>query len=108
MVEVGCKPILWHILKIYSHCGIIDFISCCGHKGYAIKEYFANYFLRASDVTFNMSDNLIQVHARKAEPWKVTLVDPGGNTLKLGRLARMRPDLADEQFCFTSTDRWRM
>ncbi len=90
MIEVGGKPILWHILKIYSHYGIHDFIICCGYKGYVIKEYFANYFLHTSDVTFDMSDNSMSVHARKAEPWKVTLVDTGESTLTGGRLARVR------------------
>ncbi|MFN9631238.1 MAG: sugar phosphate nucleotidyltransferase, partial [Cyanobacteriota bacterium] len=104
MVEVGGKPILWHILKIYSHYGINDFIVCCGYNGYVIYEYFANYFLHTSDVTFDMSDNSMQVHARKAEPWKVTLVDTGENTLTGGRLARVRSFLEDEPFCFTYGD----
>jgi glucose-1-phosphate cytidylyltransferase len=104
MVEVGGKPILWHILKIYSHHGIHDFIVCCGYKGYVIKEYFANYFLHTSDVTFDMSDNSMQVHARKAEPWRVTLVDTGDSTLTGGRLARVRDFLEDEPFCFTYGD----
>jgi glucose-1-phosphate cytidylyltransferase len=104
MVEVGGKPILWHILKIYSHYGINDFIICCGYKGYVIKEYFANYFLHTSDVTFDMSDNSMVVHARKAEPWKVTLVDTGDNTLTGGRLARVRSYLDDQPFCFTYGD----
>jgi glucose-1-phosphate cytidylyltransferase len=104
MVEVGGKPILWHILKIYSHYGIHDFIICCGYKGYVIKEYFANYFLHTSDVTFDLSDNSMLVHARKAEPWKVTLVDTGEATLTGGRLARVRPYLDDEPFCFTYGD----
>lgn len=104
MVEVGGKPILWHILKIYSHYGIHDFIICCGYKGYVIKEYFANYFLHTSDVTFDLSDNSMLVHARKAEPWKVTLVDTGESTLTGGRLARVRPYLDDEPFCFTYGD----
>jgi glucose-1-phosphate cytidylyltransferase len=104
MVEVGGKPILWHILKIYSHYGICDFIICCGYKGYVIKEYFANYFLHTSDVTFDMSDNSMLVHARKAEPWRVTLVDTGEATLTGGRLARVRPYLDDQPFCFTYGD----
>jgi glucose-1-phosphate cytidylyltransferase len=105
MIEVGGKPILWHILKIYSHYGIHDFIICCGYKGYVIKEYFANYFLHTSDVTFDMSDNSMSVHSRKAEPWKVTLVDTGESTLTGGRLARVRQYLdEDEPFCFTYGD----
>jgi glucose-1-phosphate cytidylyltransferase len=104
MVEVGGKPILWHIMKIYSHYGICDFIICCGYKGYVIKEYFANYFLHTSDVTFDMSDNSMLVHARKAEPWKVTLVDTGETTLTGGRLSRVRSYLDEESFCFTYGD----
>ena len=105
MVEIGGKPILWHILKIYSHYGINEFIICCGYKGYVIKEYFANYFLHTSDVTFHMDSNNMEVHQRKAEPWKVTLVDTGDATLTGGRLARVRNYLADnEPFCFTYGD----
>lgn len=104
MVEIGGKPILWHILKIYSHCGIHDFIICCGYKGYVIKEYFANYFLHTSDVTFDMTDNSMLVHSQNAEPWKVTLVDTGESTLTGGRLARVRPYLNQETFCFTYGD----
>jgi glucose-1-phosphate cytidylyltransferase len=104
MVDVGGKPILWHILKLYSHFGINEFIICCGYKGYIIKEYFANYFLHTSDVTFNMADNSMEVHARKAEPWKVTLVDTGESTLTGGRLARVRQYVGDEPFCFTYGD----
>ncbi|MFN7678761.1 MAG: glucose-1-phosphate cytidylyltransferase [Cyanobacteriota bacterium] len=104
MVEVAGKPILWHILKIYSHYGIHDFIICCGYKGYLIKEYFANYFLHTSDVTIDMNDNSVQVHSRKAEPWKVTLVDTGETTMTGGRLAKVRPYLDDEAFCFTYGD----
>jgi len=104
MVEIGGKPILWHILKIYSHHGINEFIICCGYKGYVIKEYFANYFLHTSDVTFDMSDNSVQVHTRKAEPWKVTLVDTGDATFTGGRLARVRQYLDSEPFCFTYGD----
>ena len=81
MIEIGGRPILWHILKIYSHFGVNDFIICCGYKGYVIKEYFANYFLHSSDVTIDMKTNSMEVHSRKAEPWKVTLVDTGENTL---------------------------
>jgi glucose-1-phosphate cytidylyltransferase len=104
MIEVGGKPILWHILKIYSHYGIHDFIVCCGYKGYVIKEYFANYFLHTSDVTFDMCDNSMTVHSRKAEPWKVTLVDTGESTLTGGRLARVRSYLDNDPFCFTYGD----
>lgn len=104
MIEIGGKPILWHILKIYSHHGINDFIICCGYKGYVIKEYFANYFLHTSDVTFDMTDNSMQVHSRKAEPWKITLVDTGETTLTGGRLRRVRDHLDDETFCFTYGD----
>lgn len=104
MIEIGGKPILWHILKIYSHHGINDFIICCGYKGYVIKEYFANYFLHISDVTFDMSDNTMQVHASKGEPWKVTLVDTGEKTLTGGRLRRVRNFLDDQPFCFTYGD----
>lgn len=104
MIEIGGKPILWHILKIYSHYGINEFIICCGYKGYVIKEYFANYFLHTSDVTFDMSDNSMHVHANKGEPWKVTLVETGENTLTGGRLRRIRDYVSDESFCFTYGD----
>ena len=104
MIEIGGKPILWHILKIYSHFGINDFVICCGYKGYVIKEYFANYFLHTSDVTFDMSTNGMEVHSRKAEPWRVTLVDTGESTLTGGRLRRVREHLGDEPFCFTYGD----
>ena len=105
MVEVGGLPILWHILKIYSHHGINDFIICCGYKGYLIKEYFSNYFLHTSDVTFDMATNQMEVHHRKAEPWRVTLVDTGSETLTGGRLKRVEPYLQDGQpFCFTYGD----
>jgi len=104
MAEVGCKPILWHILKIYSHFGINDFIVCCGYRGYVIKEYFANYFLHTSDVTFDMQSNSMLVHSQKAEPWKVTLVDTGDNTQTGGRLARVKEYLDHEPFCFTYGD----
>ena len=105
MVEVGGKPILWHILKIYSHFGINEFIICCGYKGYLIKEYFANYFLHTSDVTFHMDvDNRIEVHQRKSEPWKVTLVDTGDASQTGGRLGRVRPYLNSSSFCFTYGD----
>ncbi len=89
MIEIGGKPILWHIMKLYSHHGINDFIVCCGYKGYLIKEYFANYFLHMSDVTFDMRTNSMQVHERHAEPWQVTLVDTGEDTMTGGRLMRV-------------------
>ena len=104
MVEVGGRPILWHILKTYSAHGINDFIICAGYKSYVIKEYFANYFLHMSDVTFNMTDNTMEVHKRKAEPWKVTIVDTGDETMTGGRLARVSRFLDDEAFCFTYGD----
>ncbi len=105
MVEVGGKPILWHILKIYSSHGINDFVICCGYKGYLIKEYFANYFMHTSDVTFHLDeDNRMEVHHRKNEPWKVTLVDTGENSMTGGRLARVKEFLGDETFCFTYGD----
>ena len=105
MVEVGGKPILWHIMKTYSHYGINDFIICCGYKGYIIKEYFANYFLHQSDVTFNMKNNKMTVHEDRAEPWTVTLVDTGDNSMTGGRLKRVLPYIKDEEaFCFTYGD----
>lgn len=105
MVEIGGKPILWHIMKIYSFHGIHDFIICCGYKGYLIKEYFANYFLHMSDVTFDMMNNRMEVHQQKAEPWNVTLLDTGESTLTGGRLRRAAPYLKDEDhFCFTYGD----
>ncbi|WP_024304066.1 glucose-1-phosphate cytidylyltransferase [Pseudogulbenkiania sp. MAI-1] len=105
MVEIGGKPILWHIMKIYSHYGINEFVICCGYKGYVIKEYFANYFLHMSDVTFDMSNNKMEVHQRYAEPWRVTLVDTGENTMTGGRLKRIRNYVEnDEAFCFTYGD----
>jgi glucose-1-phosphate cytidylyltransferase len=104
MIEIGGKPILWHIMKIYSHHGINDFIICLGYRGYVIKEYFANYFLHMSDVTFDMSNNRMQVHHHSAEPWQVTLVDTGPDTLTGGRLKRVRRYLGDESFCFTYGD----
>jgi len=105
MIEIGGKPILWHILKTYSHYGINDFIICCGYKGYIIKEYFANYFLHMSDITFNMSDNRMEVHQQSAEPWRVTLVDTGDDTMTGGRLKRVAPYLQDEEaFCLTYGD----
>jgi glucose-1-phosphate cytidylyltransferase len=105
MIEIGGKPILWHIMKIYSHHGIKDFIICCGYKGYIIKEYFANYFLHMSDVTFDMTKNNMQVHQQSAEPWRVTLVDTGDATMTGGRLKRVAPYLRDEEaFCLTYGD----
>ncbi len=105
MVEVGGRPILWHILKIYSHYGINDFIICCGYKGYLIKEYFANYFLHMSDVTFDMRQNRMEVHQSVAEPWQVTLVDTGDNAGTGGRLKKVAPYLKGEDaFCMTYGD----
>lgn len=105
MIEIGGKPILWHIMKTYSAHGINDFVVCCGYKGYIIKEYFANYFLHMSDVTFDMVNNEMQVHQRKAEPWRVTLVDTGEETLTGGRLKRVADYVKDEEaFCFTYGD----
>lgn len=105
MIEIGGKPLLWHIMKIYSAHGVNDFIICCGYKGYIIKEYFANYFLHMSDVTFNMTDNSVKVHQNNAEPWTVTLVDTGEKTLTGGRLKRVSDYIKnEEQFCFTYGD----
>ena len=105
MVEIGGKPILWHIMKIYSKHGVNDFIICCGYKGYIIKEYFANYFLHQSDVTFYMKDNSMKVHQERAEPWVVTLVDTGDNSMTGGRLGRVSDYIKDEDaFCFTYGD----
>jgi len=105
MIEIGGKPILWHIMKIYSLGGVNEFVICCGYKGYIIKEYFANYFLHMSDVTFDMVDNKMEVHHRHAEPWKVTLVDTGESTMTGGRLKRVARYLQDEPaFCFTYGD----
>lgn len=105
MIEVGGKPILWHILKLYSAYGVNEFVICCGYKGYVIKEYFANYFLHMSDVTFDMASNEMTVHQRKAEPWKVTLVDTGEDSLTGGRLKRVRAFVENEDaFCFTYGD----
>jgi glucose-1-phosphate cytidylyltransferase len=103
MVEIGGKPILWHIMKIYSAYGINDFVVCCGYKGYVIKEYFANYFLHTSDVTFDMAKNEMEIHSNFAEPWRVTLVDTGDETMTGGRLKRVAKYL-DEDFCFTYGD----
>jgi glucose-1-phosphate cytidylyltransferase len=104
MVEIGGKPIIWHIMKIYSAHGLRDFIVCLGYKGYVIKEYFANYFLHMSDVTFDMGSNKMTVHQASAEPWRVTLVDTGDLTMTGGRLRRVREYLGDEDFCLTYGD----
>ena len=105
MIEIGGKPILWHILKMYSAHGVNDFVICCGYKGYIIKEYFANYFLHMSDVTFDMASNRMEVHHKHAEPWKVTLVDTGDDSMTGGRLKRVADYLKDEvAFCFTYGD----
>lgn len=105
MVEIGGKPILWHILKMYSHHAINDFIICCGYKGYIIKEYFANYFLHMSDVTFDMRSNQMEVHEKRADPWRVTLVDTGDDSMTGGRLGRVAKYLQNEEvFCFTYGD----
>jgi glucose-1-phosphate cytidylyltransferase len=104
MIEIGNKPLLWHIMKIYSFYGINDFIICCGYKGYVIKEYFANYFLHMSDVTFDISNNSMQVHHKNVEPWKVTLVDTGDKTMTGGRIKLIKDYIGDETFCMTYGD----
>ena len=105
MIEIGGMPILWHILKLYSAHGVNDFVICCGYKGYVIKEYFANYFLHMSDVTFDMARNKMEVHHRYAEPWKITLIDTGSETMTGGRLRRVAQYVKDEEaFCFTYGD----
>ena len=104
MIEIGGKPIIWHIMKIYSGHGIQDFVICLGYKGYIIKEYFANYFLHMSDVTIDMAHNKLEVHQKGAEPWKVTLVDTGDNTQTGGRLKRVARYIGDDHFCFTYGD----
>jgi glucose-1-phosphate cytidylyltransferase len=104
MVEIGGRPILWHIMKLYAQHGVSDFIVCLGYKGYVIKEYFANYFLHMSDVTFDLANNATEVHQASAEPWRVTLVDTGEATQTGGRLKRVRGYLGDEDFCFTYGD----
>lgn len=104
MIEIGGKPILWHIMKQYSYYGVNEFIICLGYKGYLVKEYFANYFLHTSDVTIDVAKNSINVHQRRAEPWLVTLVDTGAESMTAGRLRRVRNYLDDEAFCFTYGD----
>ena len=105
MIDIGGKPILWHIMKVYSAHGVNDFVICCGYKGYLIKEYFANYFLHMSDITFDMSKNSMEVHQRSAEPWRVTLVDTGEDTMTGGRLKRVASYIQDEDaFCLTYGD----
>lgn len=105
MVEIGGKPILWHIMKLYSSYGINDFVICCGYKGYVIKEYFANYFMHMSDITFCMRDNEMIVHQKRVEPWNVTLVDTGEDSMTGGRLRRVKDYVKDDEaFCFTYGD----
>lgn len=104
MIEIGGKPIIWHVMKIYSAHGINEFVVCCGYKGYVIKEYFANYFLHMSDVTFDMEHNQMKVHQKNAEPWKVTLVDTGMNSMTGGRLLRVKDYIGKEKFCLTYGD----
>ena len=105
MVEIGGKPILWHIMKMYSSHGVNEFVICCGYKGYVIKEYFANYFLHQSDVTFSMKENSMEVHQKRAEPWIITLVDTGDHSMTGGRLGRVSDYVKDEEaFCLTYGD----
>ena len=104
MVEIGGRPVLWHVMKIYSAHGINDFVICAGYKGYVIKEYFANYFLHMSDVTFDMTGNTLEVHHRRSEPWRVSIVDTGETTMTGGRLKRVRDYIGNEPFCFTYGD----
>lgn len=104
MIEIGGKPILWHIMKTYSTYGINEFIICCGYKGYIIKEYFANYYLHTSDITFNIGSNSVEVHKKNSEPWLITLVDTGENTNTGGRLKQVREFLGNKTFCFTYGD----
>src|SRR5690606_1054444 len=104
MVEIGGKPILWHVMKIYSHYGLNDFIICCGYKGYIIKEYFSNYFLHTADVTLDMRSNQMEVHNAFAEPWRITLIDTGESTMTGGRIKRVRQYLSDQTFCLTYGD----
>ncbi len=104
MIEIGGRPILWHIMKLYSHYGLNEFIICLGYKGYVIKEYFANYFLHSSDVTFDMRSNKTEIHNNSSEPWKVTLINTGEETMTGGRLRRIQKYLGDEDFCLTYGD----
>ena len=104
MVEIGGKPILWHILKIYSYFGLNEFIICCGYKGYLIKEYFANYFLHMNDVTFDLNSNIMEVHDKKIDPWKITLINTGDDTKTGGRLLKVKKYLGNKTFCFTYGD----
>lgn len=104
MIEIGGKPVLWHIMKIYSSFGINDFIICLGYKGYLIKEYFVNYFVHMSDITIDMKNNTTEIHQNFVEPWKITLVETGETTMTGGRLKRIAPYLSDEDFCFTYGD----
>ena len=104
MVEIGGKPVLWHLMKLYSHHGITDFVVCLGYRGYVIKEYFANYFLHTSDVTFDLAENRMEVCNRHCEPWRVTLIDTGEHTQTGGRLRRVKKYVGDESFCFTYGD----
>lgn len=104
MIEIGGRPILWHIMKLYGHYGITEFVICCGYKGYIIKEYFKNYFLHMSDVTLDMRDNRMEVHQQNAEPWRVTLVDTGQFTQTGGRLKQVAGHVGDETFCLTYGD----
>ena len=104
MVEIGGKPILWHILKIYSHHGVNDFIICCGYKSYVIKEFFSNYFIHTSDVTFDLANNKLEVHNNKSEPWRITLVETGEDTMTGGRLKRVKDYVGSETFCLTYGD----
>ena len=102
MIEIGGKPILWHIMKMYTHHGINDFIICCGYKGYIIKEYFSNYFLHQSNVTFDIKNNTVEIHKESSEPWRVTLVDTGDNSMTGGRLKNIKEFIKDEDFFFFS------
>jgi len=104
MVEIGDRPLLWHLMKIYSSHGLVDFVICLGYRGYMIKEYFANYYLHTSDVTLDIAENRVEVHETTAEPWRVTLVDTGAETMTGGRLRPLLPYLGDEDFCFTYGD----
>jgi len=104
MVEIGGRPILWHIMKLYSHFGIQDFVICAGYKGYMIKEYFSNYFLHMSDITFDVANNTVEIHDQRAEPWRITVVDTGDDTLTGGRLRRVRKYVDGSRFCFTYGD----